>query len=131
MDGCIHKGEAHDSLFPDMSAMLHVANAHQRVDLRALESEERRDDVSEGVAYQGHESADGHEGRSQHVQDGASNPDAGEGGDPQDSDRQYNDACLRAAEKKLDSGFISLSMVFYIIIVVEEIWESCSIFLHV
>lgn len=124
VDGCTHK-EAHDSLFPDMSTMCRTV--HQRVDLRAFESEERRDDVSEGVAYEGHERTDHHEGRSQHVQDGASNPNAGEASDHHDSDHQYNDARLRAVEKKLDSGFISLSMVLYIIIIIKEICESLSI----
>lgn len=66
-------------------------------DSRLVESEERGDDVAEGVAHEGHESTDGHEGRRHHTQDGASQSDAGNGADHHDRNHHYREAHLRRA----------------------------------
>lgn len=84
-----------------------------------VEPEERGDDVSEGVAYEGHESADGHEWRRQHCQDGASDRNAGDGADHHNRHHHYSDADLRTAAggNTLDCRFNRVLFGFYIIII--------------
>ncbi len=57
-------------------------------DLRVAEPEECRDDVTESVAYQGHESRDGHERRRKHRQDGAADSNACQDADHHNSNHQ-------------------------------------------
>lgn len=71
----------------------------RRSDLRLSESEERRDDVSKGVTYKGHEGSDGHEWRRQYSQDGAPDCKTGDGADHHNGDHHYGEACLRRTEE--------------------------------
>ncbi len=64
-----------------------------------LEFEERGDGVSEGVSYARHETADGHEGRGQHGQEGAPDSNAGHDADHHNGNYQHSDAYLRTGNK--------------------------------
>lgn len=71
-------------------------------DLRLVESEERGDDVSEGVACEGHEGPDGHQRRRHDGQDVASDGEAGNSGDGHHRDHHDTEADLRAAGQEVD-----------------------------
>lgn len=62
-----------------------------------VQFEERRDDVSKGVAYEGQENGSAHEGRSEHCQDGVSDSNVGNDYNHHSGDRPYAGAHLRAA----------------------------------
>lgn len=69
--------KAHNSFIFDVTALTWLDDWIKPKNLRLAESEDRREDISKGVAYQRHESSDGQERRRQHSQHDSSDSNVG------------------------------------------------------